>query len=329
MRQKIYLATLVSILLCLCLFGLPSSTALGMGITQPAEFPYESKYVKVFGSKMHYIDVGEGSPILFIHGNPTWAYVWRNIIPFVTSHHRAIAVDLIGMGKSDKPDIDYTFADHSRYLEAFIAKLNLKNITFVGYDWGSTLSFYYGMRHEDNVKGLVFMEAMVPPRFPFDKIEKMGKVAEDFSKLRAPQQGAQLVYEENIFIEKLLQSNTIRELSEAELDAYRQPFLKKKDRKPMLVWANQIPIGGEPAETDRIIRSYSEWLTKTKIPKLHLYGKPGAVNPPEVAEWTAAHFPNTETYYVGKGLHCLQEDRPQEIGIAIANWLRGLGTGDW
>ncbi|MEC4988346.1 MAG: haloalkane dehalogenase [Oscillatoria sp. PMC 1068.18] len=310
----------------LCLFSFPAPMALA---AQPsAAFPYESNYIEVFGSKMHYLDVGEGSPILFIHGNPTWAYVWRNIIPFVTEENRAIAVDLIGMGKSDKPDINYTFADHRRYLEAFIAKLDLKNITLVGYDWGSTLSFYYAMRHEDNVQGLVFMEAMVPPRFPFAEIEEMGKAAEAFRKIRDPQQGANLVYEENIFLEKLLQSNTIRELSEAELNAYREPFRNKKDRKPMLVWANQIPIGGEPRETDAIIRSYSEWLTKTKIPKLHLYGEPGAVNPPEVAEWTAAHLPNTEIYYLGKGLHCLQEDHPEKIGMAIANWLRGLGTGD-
>ena len=291
-----------------------------------ADFPYESQYIEVLGSKMHYIDVGEGDPILFIHGNASWSYLWRNIIPFVIPQGRAIAVDLIGMGKSDKPKIDYSFADHSRYLEAFIAALDLHNITLVVHDWGSALGFHYARRHEDNVKGIAFMEALIPPFFPVANIAQMGsQLAAIFSAVRDSPEGKKLVYERNIFVEELLPHAVLRDLSAAELAAYRCPYLEKSSRKPTLAWANQIPIAGQPTETEAVINTYGKWLTQTKIPKLHFYVSPGgSLNPPEVAQWTAEHFPNIETHYLGKGLHYMQEDYPEEIGRAIADWLRRI-----
>ncbi|WP_158500388.1 haloalkane dehalogenase [Xenococcus sp. PCC 7305] len=293
-----------------------------------ADFPYKSNYIEVLGSKMHYIDVGSGKPILFIHGNSGWSYVWRNIIPFVIPQGRAIAVDLMGMGKSDKPAIDYSFADHYRYLEAFIAALNLQDITLVVHDWGSTLGFHYASRHKDNVRGIAFMEAFIPPFFPVDNIQQMGEeLAEVFGAVRSSPEGQKLVYERNIFIEELLSNAILRDLSDAELAAYRCPYLQKPSRKPLLVWASQIPIAGEPPETETIINQYSEWLRQTTIPKLHFYVSPGgSLNPPEVAQWTAQHFPNIETHYLGEGLHYLEEDYPEEIGRAIADWLRRIET---
>ena len=289
-----------------------------------ANFPYESHFIEVLDSKMHYIDVGEGDPILFIHGNASWSYLWRNIIPFVIPQGRAIAVDLIGMGKSDKPDIDYSFADHSRYLEAFIAALDLQNITLVVHDWGSALGFHYARRHEDNVKGIAFMEALIPPFFPVANIAQMGsQLAAIFGAVRNSPEGKKLVYERNIFVEELLPHAVLRDLSAAELAAYRCPYLEKSSRKPTLAWANQIPIAGQPPETEAVINAYGKWLTQTKIPKLHFYVSPGgSLNPPEVAQWTAEHFPNIETHYLGKGLHYMQEDYPEEIGRAIADWRR-------
>ncbi len=294
-----------------------------------ADFPYESQFIEVLGSKMHYIDVGEGDPILFIHGNASWSYLWRNIIPFVIPQERAIAVDLIGMGKSDKPNIDYSFADHSRYLEAFIEALDLQNITLVVHDWGSALGFHYARRHEDNVKGIAFMEALIPPFFPVANIAQMGdQLAAVFGAVRDTPEGKKLVYERNIFVEELLPHAVLRDLTEAELAAYRCPYLEKSSRKPTLVWASQIPIAGQPPETEAVIAAYGAWLTQTTIPKLHFYVSPGgSLNPPEVAQWTAQHFPHIETHYLGKGLHYMQEDYPEEIGRAIADWLRRNNLG--
>ena len=337
--MKKFLTVILTFIFCLStVFYLPLNPSFSHNIawaetTSPcdtpeiaADFPYESKYIEVLGSKMHYIDVGEGEPILFIHGNASWSYLWRNIIPFVISQGRAIAVDLIGMGKSDKPKIDYSFADHSRYLEAFIAALNLQNITLVVHDWGSALGFHYARRHEDNVKGIAFMEALIPPFFPVNNIEQMGeKLAAVFGAVRNSPEGKNLVYERNIFVEELLPNAVLRDLSEAELAAYRCPYLDKSSRKPTLVWASQIPIAGQPPETEAVIKAYGEWLTETAIPKLHFYVSPGgSLNPPEVAQWTAQHFPNIETHYLGEGLHYMQEDYPQEIGLAIADWMRRI-----
>ncbi|MGK7898278.1 MAG: haloalkane dehalogenase [Xenococcus sp. (in: cyanobacteria)] len=289
-----------------------------------ADFPYESHFIEVLGSKMQYLDEGEGEPILFIHGNASWSYLWRNIIPFVIPQGRVIAVDLIGMGKSDKPKIDYTFADHSRYLEAFIEELNLHNITLVVHDWGSALGFHYARRHEDNVKGIAFMEALIPPFFPVANIEQMGaQLAAIFGAVRNSAAGQKLVYERNIFVEELLPKAVMRDLTEAELAAYRCPYLEKSARKPTLAWARQIPIAGQPPETEAVIKAYGEWLSETSIPKLHFYVSPGgSLNPPQVAQWTAQHFPNIETHYLGKGFHYMQEDYPEEIGRAISDWLR-------
>ena len=337
--MKKFLTLILTLIFCLStLFYFPIPPRLSHNIalaetTSPcetpeiaADFPYESKFIEVLGSTMHYIDVGEGEPILFIHGNSGWSYVWRNIIPFVIPQGRAISVDLIGMGKSDKPSIDYSFAEQSRYLEAFIAALNLQNITLVVHDWGSTLGFHYASRHRDNVKGIAFMEAFIPPYFPVANIQQMGsELAAIFGAVKNSPKGKKLVYDRNIFIEKLLPEAILRDLSEAELAAYRCPYLDKSFRKPIFAWASQIPIGGKPATTEAVIKNYSKWLMQSSIPKLHFYASPGgSLNPPEVAQWTAQHFPNIETHYLGKGLHYFLEDYPEEIGRAIADWLRRI-----
>ena len=257
-----------------------------------AEFPFESNYVEVLGSKMHYIDVGEGDPILFIHGNPTSSYLWRNIIPYVEPYGRAIAVDLIGMGKSDKPDIGYRFVDHAKYLEAFIEKLNLKNITLVVHDWGSALGFNYAMRHEDNVKGIAFMEAFLRP-LTWDGFAENAK--EIFQNIRTPELGYDLVVNKNIFVEQLLPGAILRNLTEEEMNHYREPYEMVESRIPVWVWPNEIPIDGNPADVHKIVTDYNQWLQETGTPKLLFYANPGGLINASMVDWSEANLKNLET----------------------------------
>jgi haloalkane dehalogenase len=284
------------------------------------EFPFESNYVEVLGSLMHYIDEGEGGdPILFIHGNPTYSYLWRNIIPYVEPYGRVIAVDLIGMGKSDKPDIGYRFVDHAKYLETFIQKLNLKNITLVVHDWGSALGFNYAMQHEDKIKGIAFMEAFLKPLtwngFPEN-------VREIFQTIRTPESGYDLIMNKNLFVEKLLPSAILRNLTEEEMNQYREPFKTVESRKPTLVWPNEIPIDGKPADVHKIVTGYSQWLQETELPKLLFYANPGGLITASEVDWSKANLKNLETVDLGQGIHYLQEDHPKAIGKALANWIQ-------
>ena len=288
------------------------------------EFPFESKFVEVLGSRMHYIDEGEGDPILFLHGNPTSSYLWRNVIPFVQPMGRVIAVDNIGFGRSDKPDLDYTFADHSRHIEGFVDALGLQNITLVLHDWGSVLGLDYARRNEDRVKAVAFMEALVPPAFPMQSYKDFGSYEETFRGFRDPVKGPEMIVEQNVFIEGLMPGAILRPLSEAEMTAYRAPFLEPASRKPILVWPNELPIEGEPQRNVEIITAIGEWLGASATPKLLQYASPGAIVTPETANWAAANYRNLETQFIGYGLHYVQEDNPEAIGRGIADWMRRL-----
>lgn len=190
-----------------------------------SEFSFEAHYVQVKGSRMHYVDEGEGDPILFLHGNPTSSYLWRNIIPYATLHGRTIALDLIGMGKSGKPDIDYRFENHAEYLEAFIDELKLANITLVVHDWGSALGMDFARRNPERVKGIVFMEAIVPPAMPIPSYEAMGGGGEFFRNVRTPGVGEEMILQNNMFVEVVLpEMGTVRKLTDAERQAYRAPY---------------------------------------------------------------------------------------------------------
>jgi haloalkane dehalogenase len=287
-----------------------------------AAFPYESRYVEVLGSRMHYVDEGAGEPILFIHGNPTSSYLWRNVIPYVTERSRAVAVDLIGMGRSDKPDIAYTYQDHKRYLDAFIAALGLRNITLVVHDWGSVLGLHYAMEHEENVRGVAFMEALIPPSWPSPNAPAPDST---FGRFRTPGVGEQLVLEENMFVEQMLPGSVLRMLTEQEMNAYRAPYPTPASRLPTLMWPRELPMGGEPARNARVITAIGGWMRTTELPMLHLWARPGAVNPERVANELVARVPNLQSTFVGAGRHYIQEDQPEMIGRAIADWRRRLG----
>lgn len=283
-----------------------------------ADFPFQSRYVDVLGSRMHYVDEGAGAPILFLHGNPTSSYLWRNVIPYVTDDYRAIAVDLIGMGKSDKPDLDYTYQDHSRYVQAFIEALDLDDLTLVIHDWGSVLGFQYAMQHEDNVAGIAFMEAIIPPRFPSD--EPIGGLLGQF---RSPE-GEEMVLDQNMFVERVLAGSVIRGLTEEEMAYYRAPYATRESRLPTLQWPRELPAAGQPARNVELVAQVGEWMQQTNIPMLHLWARPGALNNEAFAEEMVRRVKNIQSTFIGAGRHYVQEDQPEMIGRAIADWRRRI-----
>ena len=270
---------------------------------------------------MHYVEEGAGDPVLFLHGNPTSSYLWRNVIPHVSPLARCIALDLIGMGKSDKPDIEYRFVDHSKYVEGFIEALGLRNITFVIHDWGSALGFHYARRHEDNVKGLAFMEAIVRP-LTWDEFPEEAR--QMFQGFRTPEVGENMLINQNMFVEAVLPASILRKLTDEEMNRYREPYVDPPSRKPVWRWPSELPIDGEPADVAEIAQAYSEWFGKSDLQKLLLYAQPGALLRGPLLEWCRQNMRNLKTLDIGAGSHFVQEDQPQAIGEAIAEWYKAL-----
>ena len=289
-----------------------------------ANDPYERKRVSVLDSEMAYVDTGSGDPVVFLHGNPTSSYLWRNIIAEVEGGARCLAPDLIGMGDSGKnPAGSYRFVDHARYMDAWFDALGLdqrsKNVTLVIHDWGSALGFHWAHRHQDSIKALVYMEAIVCPltweTFP----EAARKVFQGF---RSPA-GEELVLQHNVFVERVLPGSVVRTLTEEEMAVYRKPFTEPgESRRPTLTWPRQIPIEGEPADVVEIVEQYGQWLSTSAIPKLFVNADPGAILAGPQREYCRA-WPNQKEITV-KGSHFIQEDAPQEIGQAIVDFLQAL-----
>ncbi len=270
---------------------------------------------------MHYIDEGAGDPILFLHGNPTSSYLWRNIIPYLVPHGRCIAPDLIGMGKSDKPDLDYRFFDHANYVEGFIKKLDLSNLTLVIHDWGSGLGFHYAMRHEDNIKGIAFMEAMVKP-MKWEDLPSANRMG--FRLFRTPGIGWLMISVMNMFVNQLVPQAIVRELSEEEMAYYRAPFKTVKSRKPVRQWPVEVPIDGKPSDVHETISNYSQKLQESELPKLLFFASPGAIIDADYVEWCQKNLKNLEVVDIGAGIHFVQEDNPHLIGEELAKWYQGL-----
>ena len=291
-------------------------------MTKPisADFPFESKYVEIHGSKMHYIDEGKGDPILFLHGNPTSSYLWRNIIPYLIPNGRCIALDLIGMGKSDKPDINYRFFDHVKYVEAFIEKLELSNLTLVMHDWGSGLGFHYAMSHESNMKGIAFMEAMMKP-YKWENFPGNQKIGFKLFRTRI---GWLMISVMNVFITQLLPKMIIRKLSSEEKDYYRAPFKTVKSRKPVRQWPLEIPIDGQPSDVHDAISNYSQKLQESDLPKLLFFAVPGVAIETKMLDWCKQNLKNLKVVDIGEGLHFIQEDNPHMIGEELATWYNDI-----
>ncbi|MFY2824196.1 haloalkane dehalogenase [Ruegeria sp. MALMAid1280] len=285
------------------------------------DFPFDSKYVEVNGQRIHYVDEGEGAPVLFLHGNPTSSYLWRNIIPYAARHGRAIAMDLIGMGKSDKPDIPYRFVDHVPFLDGFIKALGLKDVTLVIHDWGSALGFHYARRHPENTRGIVFMEGVIRPMTwaGFPPGFRAG-----FRMMRTPGLGWIMISGLNMFVEKILPSAIVRDLTPQEIGNYRAPFSTARSRKPVRVWPCEIPIDGTPTDVHDIVSAYSRWLGETQTPMLLFHATPGGTIGPKEVEWCRQTIRNLEVVDIGKGIHFLQEDNPHLIGEKLEEWLARL-----
>ena len=281
---------------------------------------YPKKFLDIDGKKIAYVEMGEGSPIVFQHGNPTSSYLWRNIMPHLADQGRCIAIDLIGMGDSDKLDDSgpdrYTFAEHSKYFNEALAALGvLEDVTLVIHDWGSALGFDWANRHRDRVKGIAYMEGIVKPMTWDDWPDAATEIFQGFRS----DAGEEMILEKNTFVERVLPGSVLREMSEEEMTVYRKPFLEEgESRRPTLTWPRQIPLDGSPADVVEIVQSYADWLLQSEIPKLFINADPGAILIGAQREFCRS-WPNQIEVTI-PGNHFLQEDSPHEIGEAIAEW---------
>lgn len=279
----------------------------------------EEHDARVVDSSIHYLETGSGDPIVFLHGNPTSSYLWRNVIPQLAGEGRCLAPDLIGMGKSGKPKIDYRFTDHARYLDAWFDTMNLDRVTLVIHDWGSALGIHWAKRHPQRVVGIAMMEAILRD-IPWSEFPK--ELVELFRGFRTPGVGEQLVLEQNVFIEKVLPGAVLRKLSAEEMDAYRAPFPTPESRAPMLRWPRELPLGGEPRDIVDMLKENEHWLAESETPKLLLTFDPGVLITPAVTDWCRKTLRNLETKAIGPGIHWVQEDHPAAIGDAVKEWRR-------
>lgn len=281
---------------------------------------YARQRVTVVDTEMSYVDTGSGDPIVFLHGNPSSSYLWRNIIPYLSGHGRCLAPDLVGMGRSGKsPSRDYRFVDHARYLDAWFEALDLTSrITLVLHDWGSALGFYRAYRHPEQIRAIAYMEAIAQPREWDDFPNGRDKI---FRALRS-EDGERMVLDENYFVENVLPKSIIRRLSTEEMNAYRAPYATRESRRPLLVWPRELPIAGEPADVIAIVNEYGRWLSRSMLPKLLITAEPGAVLVGRARDFCRT-WPNQKEISV-KGIHFIQEDSPNEIGSALQAFVKGL-----
>ena len=281
---------------------------------------HRRKRVPVLDTEMCFVDVGEGDPVVFLHGNPTSSYLWRNIIPSVTDLGRCLAPDLVGMGRSGRaPNAAYRFVDHARYLDAWFDVMGLRrNVLLVLHDWGSALGFHWARRHAERVQGIAYMEALVQPRVWSDFPN--GRDAA-FRALRS-EKGEAMVLDDNFFVETVLPKSILRRLTEEEMDAYRAPFRTRDSRWPTLVWPRELPIDGQPADLVWVVDDYAAWLSTNDLPKLFISAEPGALLVGRAREFCRTWRHQREVSV--KGIHFIQEDSPDDIGAALRSFVGGL-----
>src|SRR5246500_1158299 len=276
--------------------------------------------LEILDSSIAYREAGDRQApvVLFLHGNPTSSYIWRNILPLVAPVAHCIAPDLIGFGQSGKPHIEYRFFDHVRYLDAFLEDLGISSAYVIAHDWGTGLAFDLAARRPEFIRALAFMEFIRPMptwnEFHADQIET-------FKKFRTPGVGEKMILDENFFVERVLPAATVRKLTEEEMAVYRAPFSTPESRRPTWRFPNDLPIAGEPADVYAAIEKAHRALAQSSYPKLLFVGEPGALVSPAFGERFASGLKNCKVIHVGPGLHYLPEDHPEEIGSAVHNWL--------
>ena len=295
-----------------------------MGIS--SDFKYSKSFMTINGKNLAYVDSGEGDPIVFLHGNPTSSYLWRNVMPHLEGMGRLIAPDLIGMGDSDKLDNSgpgrYTFIEHTEYLYALLEELDLNSVTLVIHDWGSALGFNWAALNPDKIKSIVYMEAITGPIESWDDWPEQ---ARNIFQLFRSDAGEELILEKNFFVERVFAGDVgmHRALEKQELDAYIKPFEKEgESRRPTLTCPRQIPIEGEPTEVVEIVKNYAKFMSETQLPKLFINADPGSILIGKQRE-VARKWPNQKEVTVNGG-HFIQEVSPDEIGESIKDFLIGL-----
>ena len=291
-----------------------------MTSTSSAVDPHPRKRVKVLDSEIAYVDTGAGDPIVFLHGNPTSSYLWRNVIPHVAGHGRCLAPDLVGMGDSGASSAGYRLADHVKYLDAWFDALGLhRDLVLVVHDWGSALGFHRARRYPGHVRGLVYMEAIVRPVTWQEWPEAARKI---FQAMRSPA-GEEMVLQKNVFVERILPASVIRGLTPEEMERYRARYREPgESRRPTLTWPREIPLHGEPADVARLVQAYADWLAASPLPKLFINADPGSILTGAQRDFCRA-WPNQQEVTV-RGNHFIQEDSPDEIGRAIASFVGRL-----
>jgi haloalkane dehalogenase len=276
--------------------------------------------IAVLDSTIHYQESGTGTTVVFLHGNPGSSYLWRKVLPGLSSG-RLLAPDLIGMGRSGKPDIDYGFADHARYLDAWFDALDLRHVVLVGHDWGGALAFDWANRHPERVLGIAFLESIVKPM----AWEELSPQARQRSEaIRTPGTGEEMVLEQNLFVRQAFTGGVLTPVGDADLQTYLDPYPTPDSRRPILAWARQLPLGGDPADLVARIEAYDAWLaTSTDVPKLLMTfeGSPTLLISKEVADWCATTIVDLEIVACGLAGHHAPEDRPEEIAAAISAWV--------
>ena len=302
--------------------GAAASTALPLPALSGAARALPKSTRTILGHDMAYVDQGSGRPVVFLHGNPASSYLWRNIIPHVSGTHRAIAPDLIGMGDSAKPALTNTYQESAAHLHGLLDELDLRDAVLVIHDWGSALGWHYARTRSDRISAICFMEAMTPPFFPIASFEQLGPFEEFLRNMKTPGVGEKIIMEQNYFIDEFLGNGSPNgRLPAAVMAEYNRYYPTSDSRKILLDWPRQIPVGGAPKDVHDVVQANSEWILNSTLPKLMFHVDPGAIIPMQAAEVLKQTLTNLETVYLGKGGHFLQEDYPDEIGIALAEWL--------
>jgi haloalkane dehalogenase len=276
---------------------------------------------------MHYEESGSGLPVVLLHGNPSSSYLWRNVIPHLSARAATFAPDLIGMGASGRPEIAYDLADHARYLDAWFDALDLDEVVLVGHDWGGVLALDWAARHPGRVRGVALLETFLKP---LSAADLSAPARERFEAFRTPGVGERLVLEENVFLKTAFKGGVLNPLSDEEVAPYQAPYPTPESRRPLLAWPRMLPIDGEPAEVVARIERYDVWLAESpEVPKLLLTfdSSPTLAITPEIAAWAEKHVVSREVEPLGPAGHHAPEDRPDEIGRAIANWLERHAMG--
>ncbi|WP_433248929.1 haloalkane dehalogenase [Streptosporangium sp. CA-135522] len=276
--------------------------------------------VDVLDSTIYYEETGHGAPLVFLHGNPASSHLWRDVLPGIGEPGRVLAPDLIGMGRSGKPDIGYRFADHARYLDAWFDALGLDQVVLIGHDWGGALAFDWAARHPGRVRGVAFLETIVRPM----AWDELGEGPRSRAEMIRSPQGESLVLDRNFLVETAFTGGVRTPLSEEEMAPYLAPYPTRDSRRPLLEWARSLPLDGEPADVAERVARYGDWLAHSDdVPKLLLTfdSSPTLLITPDVADWCAANIAGLEIEHCGPAGHHAPEDQPEAITSAITKWV--------